>query len=273
MHVHVSGRPVAAAPLPQEPPVPFRFWLGANEPSWLSKLDVPPFVSRSRLARLKALPRARGDWALDSGAFSELLLRGRFTAGPRQYAAEVRRFADEVGRPAFVSIQDWMCEPFILKATGLTVRTHQKRTVQSYVELCLIAPEIPWVPVLQGWQPDEYLRNVEDYRAAGADLDRQPLVGLGSVCRRQGTAEAASLVARLHRAGLVLHAFGFKRAGLVRVAHLLASADSMAWSYVARKQPRLEGCRHACCNNCPRFALRWREELMQGVAWAYAAAA
>ncbi len=47
-----------------------RFWLGTHLPHWLSHVDTPLFVSRTRLQHRTTLPRARGPWALDSGAFS-----------------------------------------------------------------------------------------------------------------------------------------------------------------------------------------------------------
>ena len=47
-----------------------------------------------------------------------------------------------------------MCEPFMLAKTGLTVAEHQARTVANYLELRSLAPELPFVPVLQGWSLD-----------------------------------------------------------------------------------------------------------------------
>jgi hypothetical protein len=38
----------------------------------------------------------------------------------------------------------------------------------------------------------------------------------------------------------------------------IASADSMAWSYVARRRKvKLDGCTHATCSNCMRWAIDW----------------
>jgi hypothetical protein len=49
-------------------------------------------------------------------------------------------------------------------------------------------------------------------------------------------------------------------------ARHLASADSMAWSYTARRQPPMPGCPHRSCANCPRFALAWRDRVLRRVA-------
>ena len=90
-----------------------------------------------------------------------------------------------------------MCEPAIIARTGLTVREHQERTVASYLELRALAPHLPFIPVVQGWHLVDYLACVDLYRAAGVDLARVPLTGLGSVCRRQSTGQIAVIVTTL----------------------------------------------------------------------------
>ena len=68
--------------------------------------------------------------------------------------AAVRRYRDEIGGLEWAAPMDWMCEPFMLAKTGLTVAEHQARTVANYLELRSLAPELPFVPVLQGWSLD-----------------------------------------------------------------------------------------------------------------------
>lgn len=240
------------------------FYLGTHMPNWLGQTVVPLFVSRRRLADRRSLPRALGPWALDSGGFSELSLYGAWTIGPDQYTAEVRRFADGIGGLVWAAAQDWMCEPPILKATGLDVAEHQRRTIANYLDLRSLAPDLPWTPVLQGWKADDYLRHADDYARAGVDLASLPVVGLGTVCRRQDTAEGESVVRRLTAAGLRLHGFGFKLGGLKRLGPLMASADSMAWSFRARREGRrlCSTGTHRTCANCLDFALSWRERVL-----------
>jgi hypothetical protein len=152
---------------------------------------------------------------------------------------------------------DWMCEPAMLAKSGLSVREHQERTVANFLEL---RGRGPFLPIRQGWTLADYLVCVEMYRAAGVDLERESPVGLGSICRRQDTTEIARIVMVLQP--LRLHGFGVKTVGLERYGHLLASADSLAWSYRARRSPPLPGCAHRSCANCARFALRWRERII-----------
>lgn len=246
-----------------------RFYLGTHEVSWLARDDVARadsrlFVSHRRLARRRALPRARVAWALDSGGFTELSMYGRWETTSGAYVTAVHRYRDQVGRLEWVAPMDWMCEPWILAKTGLTEDEHQRRTVGSYLDLRAHIPEV--VPVIQGADLAGYMRCVDLYDRAGIDLTRHRTVGIGSVCRRQHTGEIAAIVRALHDLGIRLHGFGVKTLGLSAYAHQLGSADSLAWSYRARMAARdgagHPGCKHRTCANCPRYALRWRERLL-----------
>jgi hypothetical protein len=236
-----------------------RFYLGAHHPHWLERAPFPLFVSHRRLAARRRLPRAATGWALDSGGFTELRLHGGWLTTAAEYVAAVRRYRDEIGQLEWAAPMDWMCEPFMLAKTGLTVAEHQLRTVENYLELRGLAPDLPFVPVLQGWSLDDYLRCVDlYYELANVDLVAEPLVGVGSVCRRQATREIEAIVHTLASLGIHLHGFGVKAGGLVRYADCLASADSLAWSFEARRAAPLAGCSHANCANCLRYAAAWR---------------
>lgn len=238
------------------------FFLGTHCPEWLSRTSVPLFISRRRLS-ISPRTKAKGAWALDSGGFSELTLFGSWQTTPQDYADEVRRWSERIGGLQWAAIQDWMCEPFMLTKTGLTIHEHQSRTIESFWKLRELAPEIHWVPVLQGWRPDDYLRHNEDYRRSGVDLASLPLVGVGSVCRRQKTREALDILRSLRARGLSLHGFGFKIDGLHNGASkLLASSDSLAWSRGARFVAPLPGCTHKTCANCFKYAMLWRERVL-----------
>lgn len=244
---------------------PCEFFIGTNSPNWLKFADFALFVSQTRLGRYKNLFPAVTNWALDSGAFTEISTHGEFKTTPRQYACATMRYASEIGRMQWASIQDWMCEDFILQKTGLGITEHQERTVTSYLTLCDLAPDVHWTPVLQGFTTSDYLRSWERYEAAGVDMLALPLVGVGSVCRRQDTKSAAAIINRLSAEGLKLHGFGIKEGGLCQYAHLLTSADSMAWSLDARWSPGKWqdelGCSHRSCSTCPLYAAKWRGEL------------
>lgn len=245
----------------------FDFCLGTHVPSHLEQSPVRMFMSYHFLAKRRRLPRARRPWRQDSRGFTCITKTGRHEHTPREYAQYTRRNLLEVGQLEVASIQDWMCEEVALRATGLTIAEHQRRTVRSLLDLQDVAPDLPWMPVLQGWEPDDYLRHLYAYGRAGVDLLSYPLVGVGSVCRRHSGADAARVVLRIAKAlpGIRIHAFGFKMTGLREVAHVIASADSLAWSYEAWKSRigRLPECpgKHKNCANCLNYGLRWRERI------------
>ena len=97
------------------------FYLGTHQPNWLETAEVPLFVSHRRLAPRKTLPRALTGWALDSGAYTELLMYGRWTTSPRDYVEAARRYDDEIGSLEWAAPQDLTCEVDVLRRTGLSV--------------------------------------------------------------------------------------------------------------------------------------------------------
>lgn len=238
-----------------------RFFLGTHMPNWLATASVPLFVSDVRLRHRKTLPRAAAPWALDSGGFSALSAPPHaWTFGPAEYAERVDRYQREIGQLAWAAPMDHMCEPWILEQTGRTVREHQELTVQNLLDLRAIGG--PFIPVLQGWKLEDYVRCAGLYGQAGVDLTAEPVVGVGSVCRRQGIGEAEQIMRELAGGGLRLHGFGVKITGLRRYRAQLVSADSMAWSYDARRAAPLPGHQHKNCANCLDYALAWRERVL-----------
>lgn len=238
-----------------------RFYLGTHQPAWLTRdLGVPLLVSHRRLARRRSLPRANVPWACDSGGFSELSLYGRWQTDERGYVTALRRYATEIGRLEWAAPMDWMTESHVLARTGLSLRTHQRRTVTNYLRLRELAPELPIIPVLQGHSVADYHRCADLYERHGVNLRALPLVGVGSICRRQQTKEVEQILRSLATRGYRLHAFGAKVLGLGRYADVIASSDSAAWSFQGRFVP---GCSpsHRRESNCLRFALSWHARL------------
>lgn len=244
-----------------------RFYLGTHRPTWLwTVTDVPLFISHRVLRdRRTAFPRATTRWALDSGGFTELNLYGGWRTTPEEYVASVRRYVTELGGLQWASPQDHMCEPWVLAKTGKTVEQHHDLTTENYLQVRELAPDLPFIPVLQGWKEKDYHRHADQYEAAGVDLRAQPVVGIGSVCRRQATGQIAGIFDSLIARGLRMHGFGVKSQGLQMYADALTSADSLAWSYWARRDAN-KGIRHCAkntCANCLHYALAWRDNVLR----------
>lgn len=244
------------------------FYLGSHQPHWLATAGVPLFISHRRLAGRKTLPRAAAEWALDSGAFSELSLYGQWRTTVREYHRAVRRYDDEIGKLSWAAPLDLMCEPDMLSKTGLSVAEHQRRTVDNFVELQELwdgkTYDNPYMPVIQGWLPDDYLRCVDMYEARGIDLTQYPIVGVGSVCRRQASSQIDTVISAILRRDpdMPLHAFGVKAGGLKIYGRKILTCDSLAWSYQARREPPLAGHIHSSCANCLDYALTWRSRVL-----------
>lgn len=272
------------------------FYLGTHKPGWLARPDfagVPLMISHNELRNRAHMPdRVVTTWMLDSGGFTQLSKYGPWPEGSLEtYVDAVETYA-AAGGLVIAWPQDWMCEPWVIQGglhggrqfpgTGLDVAAHQRLTVENFVALTEAAPHLPWRPVLQGWELDDYLRCVDLYAQAGVDLWAYDTVGLGSVCRRQGTSEIGQVVTEVGATGLPLHGFGVKTRGLEMYGSELADADSMAWSVDARWQgsparpadtrgPMLAACRHGVsgrgsCANCPHWALEWRRRLLRQLA-------
>jgi hypothetical protein len=214
-----------------------KFFLGMHRVGQAWRFDRT-FISVNQLRALVATLVGCESWVMDSGAFTEVMTHGGYRDGPESYAEIIRRFSKNQGLEAAVA-QDYMCESEALARTGLTVADHQRLTIERYD--ALMACDVGGVylmPVLQGYDPEDYARHVRDY---GARLGEGAWVGVGSVCKRQGDPEAilAVLEAILaERPDLKLQGFGVKLTSLrdPRIAKLLHSADSMAWSFAARKR-------------------------------------
>ena len=193
------------------------------------------FISANRLWKRKS-HFAVNNWIMDSGAFSEISKYGRFRHSLQEYADLINRFAD-CGSLECAVTQDMMCEPFIVKKTGLSVKEHQRVTIERYDELIKLTA-VPIMPVIQGFAPAEYLVHLLQY---GDRLKEGMRVGVGSICKRNAKPtqiEHILSILKDARPDLRLHGFGLKITALKndRILSLLYSADSMAWSYRARMQ-------------------------------------
>lgn len=175
-------------------------------------------------------------WIMDSGAFTTVNKHGGYPEGVEEYAEIISRFAD-CGNLVAAVAQDYMCEPFVLERTGLTVTDHQRLTIERYDALiqCNTAG-VPIMPVLQGYDPSDYADHVRQY---GDRLTPGMWVGVGSVCKRnRNPGSVVAVLEAIHavRPDLRLHGFGVKITALrnQRVRNLFYSTDSMAWSFAAR---------------------------------------
>lgn len=242
----------------------FKFYLGTHETHWLNQSFKPLFVSINRFRKRSWIPKdIQCDWALDSGGFTELTLHGKYIHSYKQYASEVQHLFNTTQPMDFAAPQDWMCEPFMIKKTGLSIARHQVLTTVNFIQLQQHSPHLPFIPVIQGYSKNDYLRHIDLYDKMSINLSSFDRVGVGSVCRRQHTDEIKEIFEAIKNRNIKIHAFGVKTQGLIKYQHLISSADSMAWSFQARHRPPLKNHQHKTCSNCISYAFLWRENLIQ----------
>lgn len=231
---------------------PLTIFVGLHQPSDAGKVECA-FISVHRLAKRKS-DFVVGDWIMDSGAFSTIQTHGGYPEPPEAYAAQIERWS-RCGRMRAAVTQDFMCEPHMLARTGLSVEQHQALTIERYDALLPLVHSTYLMPVLQGYDPEDYRRHV---RAYGARLAPGAWVGVGSICKRNTNPSAiAAVLATIldERPDLRLHGFGIKKTALYwnEVRDRLYSCDSMAWSYAARLAGR--------GGNDVRDAVRWLRDV------------
>ena len=184
-----------------------------------------------------------GRWMMDSGAFTQITKYGNFVMSPADYVRLAVRFQD-CGDLACIVTQDYMCEPHVirmLKDRGkeASVRIHQRKTVERYIEIMDEAVKqnlkVSVMPVLQGWEVEDYVDHLIMYAKMLSDLKYQRCglwknpfldkpcwhpykgtllnakqwIGIGSTCKRNRNPEIVSqILDQLHGA---MGAFGFKQ--------------------------------------------------------------
>lgn len=212
------------------------FFVGLHHPADARHFDRA-FVSVNALRRRKGTFPANS-WIMDSGAFTEISTHGRWRTEPEDYVALIHRHARS-GRLLAAVSQDYMCEPWILAKTGMTVEQHQSLTVARYDRI-VAASRVLIIPVLQGYSPQDYVRHLAIYDGR---LKTGAWVGVGSICKRNAKPESVREVLsaiKSARPDLRLHGFGLKTTALDQpeIRDMLYSADSMAWSFAARREGR-----------------------------------
>lgn len=230
------------------------FYIGLHQPR-LAKyfLNAHAFISINVIRNRKSSFTV-GKWIMDSGAFTEISKYGSYRHSVEEYADQIHKW-HKIGACELAVAQDYMCEPFIIAKTGLSVAKHQELTIERYVKLCTYVDKELIMPVLQGYSIEEYINHLMLYD----NLLRPGMrVGVGSVCKRnsapQQVLEILTAIKSI-RPDLLLHGFGLKITAFYypEIIKHLYSADSMSWSFQAR--------RNGDDANCPLVAKRFYNQV------------
>jgi hypothetical protein len=176
--------------------------------------------------RNRFFPWAGLRW-LDSGGFTALNRWGDFPWTTPAYACLIALL-----RPHWWASEDYPCEPDISRRAQLhTNQDRIKATVARARAADELAPQVPGtlVPVIQGYELDEYRHCLDLYATAGLI---RPYMAVGSVCRRLSSAQLHELIPGIAEAATAagctrLHWFGLKLSpDLHDLAPYLHSRDS-----------------------------------------------
>jgi hypothetical protein len=184
------------------------------------------------------------NWILDSGAFGQLFMHGKFDMSTKAYAREIDRWklcGNLVGAVA----QDYICDPLVREKTRKSVEEHQALTIRNYVDLLSRVNGTRILPVIQGYRAKEYAQHVRDY---GSLLKPHQWVAVGSIVSRSNDPVQILRILeaiKSERSDIHLHGFGLKTRSLrdTSIRNMLFSSDSISWSRDMRYESweRLDG--------------------------------
>lgn len=168
---------------------------------------------------------------VDSGGFTAARRWGKYPWSVAQYTDFIREVCRDTPLD-FCAIMDYACEPGVDRSILDTNLARIRATIANEIACRETAPELPWLPVLQGDSLEERTFDLSQRRAAG--LLPTDYAGIGSVCGR-GVSGARRVVKfyadRLP--GVRFHGFGMHVQALddPAVAAVMRSWDSYSWNW------------------------------------------
>jgi hypothetical protein len=164
---------------------------------------------------------------LDSGGYGFHRSYGEYPFPRERYV----KLAKEVGAD-LVAVMDYPCERGVNRSMHSDNVDRVAATTDSARALMRSHPEITWVPVIQGYDAEEYANCVSRYESMGLI---RPFMAVGSLCTRKtaATTRAVLRVIRRHLPDVRLHGFGVDLRLLKdrEIRSILWSADTAAWKY------------------------------------------
>jgi hypothetical protein len=169
---------------------------------------------------VKKFPKKSGLKFLDSGGYLALLRWGKYPFSVVNYANLVCKL-----RPCYYASMDYACEPSLVGVVD-SVDRRICCTVENAAMLAEYEDQLAglFVPVIQGYQLDEYFRCLELYQQAG--LIRE-YMAVGSMCRRLSVVELRNLVSEIY---LACRNAGVKRLFDLKISPSLVDLDRYIWS-------------------------------------------
>ncbi len=221
------------------------------------------------------LPRSLYRIGIDSAGYTSLRKTGALSFTVEDYLRAV-----ELHDADYFFTIDYMCEPEVLKKTGLTVRDHQARTTANTMEIIdkrkSYAITGTFAPVVQGWTVEDYLAHIDELKSAGA-LKYATMLGIGTLCCRTREDDILRIIHAIRAAvPMKLHGFGVKLTALqYRLAcDALFSVDSHSWAKTGWRRAdeiraqcaKASACKYKNCVNCATTIRVWMNRINEQAA-------
>jgi len=199
-------------------------WVWAIQ--YLPKVMISASFVRDRKSRLKI----EKPCMMDSG------IGGMFKEGSRPRLS-LEEYAKIISfhEPPLAWTYDYPCEPSITAKFRYSPSESQDMTNKNTAILRDSYGLRNVMSVVQGWELNDYLENIDKIKSAGLLTER---LGIGSICRRGQTKEITRIIKAIHNNvpdWVRLHGFGVKISVLkTESKFLLDSVDSSAWDIERR---------------------------------------
>jgi hypothetical protein len=168
---------------------------------------------------------------IDSGGFTAAKRWGRYPWTPAQYADWIAEESRDV-QLDFCATMDYACEKTVNRSILTTNKERIEESIQNELACRQVAPDLPWLPVLQGDNLAEREFDLSLRRRLG--LIPATFAGLGSICGR-GVVGARQVIKfyRHQLPGVKYHAFGLHVQALDddEVFMAVRSWDSYSWNW------------------------------------------
>jgi hypothetical protein len=201
--------------------------------------SVPALLPASSWARhgltTPKLPTHITDRAANCGGFVATRIWGEYRSTPEQYVDWLSRWM-----PRWAATMDSCCEPELTAAQRGVIRERQTRTTENASLFWQEYRSVPWVwvPILQGWEPEDYQDHARELRPLVHEMhthygaDSPWRVGVGTLCQRASVKMIDRVVHAIREElpMVPLHLWGVKLAALKSIDLTnIVSSDSATW--------------------------------------------
>lgn len=187
-----------------------KIYYGIDRKCLVSHVENPMISFRTMIKRKSSLIDNGKEWFMDSGAYTFLKEYGQYPISIGKYLKTINQFS-----PTLWSIQDWTCEPSVLRSTRLNVLHHIGNTIESGRQLIDFNDNC--VMVVQGWTIRDYLTCIDYIRDYNLFTK---ILGIGTICGRTDVKEVYGILksikaeipdyCKIHAFGLSLNLLKYK---------------------------------------------------------------